>query len=111
MTPISDGNSRPVYSTDGGRIREDRPSRSAPAPGPGDDVVRISRSESGRKGKTVTLVSGVPPGEQAALAKELKRLCGAGGAVREGVVEVQGDHRDVVLRALEGRYRVKLAGG
>ena len=116
MTPISDDNSRPVYSTDGGRVREDRPKRSRatparPAGPPNDGVVRVSRTKSGRKGKTVTLVTGVPPADRASLAKELKRLCGAGGAVRKDVVEIQGDHREAVARALEGRYRVKLAGG
>ena len=111
MTPISDDNSRPVYSTDGGRILEDRAGASRPAPAQGDGVVRVSRTRSGRKGKTVTLVSGVPPADRAALAKELKRLCGAGGAVREDLVEIQGDHRETIARALEGRYRVKLAGG
>lgn len=109
MAPISDDNSRPVYSTDGGRIREEpRPSRTEPA---GDGIVRVSRTKAGRKGKTVTLVTGLPPADRAPVAKELKRLCGAGGAVRDDAVEIQGDHRDTVVAALEGRYRVKRAGG
>ena len=45
------------------------------------------------------------------MAKELKRLCGSGGAVKDGVVEIQGDHRGRVIAHLEGRYRVKAAGG
>jgi translation initiation factor 1 len=46
-----------------------------------------------------------------ALAGELKRLCGSGGAVKDGVVEIQGDHRAKVIAHLEGRYTVKAAGG
>ena len=102
-------NARPVYSTDSGRIREER---AAPPPAPaGDGVVRVSRTKAGRKGKTVTLVTGLPAADLEAVAKELKRLCGSGGAVKDGVVEVQGDHRDRVAERLGDRYRVKLAGG
>jgi translation initiation factor 1 len=89
-----------------------------PQPGPardpepvGDGVVRVSRTKAGRKGKTVTLVTGLPPADREAVGKELKRLCGSGGAVKDGVVEIQGDHREKVAAHLGGRYRVKLAGG
>lgn len=114
-------NRRVVYSTDGGRLcpRCGHPeaacrcsaSTSAPA---GDGVVRVRREVSGRKGKTVTTVRGVPLPPEALrdLAKALKKTCGAGGAVKDGVIEIQGDHRDAVVKALEARdYRVKLAGG
>ncbi|MFN8122705.1 MAG: stress response translation initiation inhibitor YciH [Thermoleophilia bacterium] len=101
-------NSRLVYSSDVGRVEEER--RAAPVP-EGDGVVRVSRTKAGRKGKTVTLVTGLPPGDIGAVAKELKKLCGSGGAVKDGVVELQGDHRDKVVAALGGRYRVKPAGG
>ncbi len=50
-------------------------------------------------------------GDAAELVRELKRLCGSGGALKEGVVEIQGDHRDKVAAHLEGRYRIKRAGG
>jgi translation initiation factor 1 len=73
--------------------------------------VRVSRTKAGRRGKTVTLVTGLPAGDLADVVKELKKLCGAGGAVKEGTVELQGDHRDKVAERLGGRYRVKLAGG
>ena len=108
----ADGDARAVYSTDGGRI-DDAPVAAAPAhsPGSADGVVRVSRTKAGRKGKTVTLVTGLPPGELGAIATELKRLCGSGGAVKDGVVEVQGDHRDTVAAHLGTRYRVKIAGG
>jgi translation initiation factor 1 len=68
----------------------------------------------GRGGKTVTTVSGVPLASDAlrALARELKRRCGTGGSTREGVIEIQGDHRDVLVAELEARgYPVKRAGG
>ncbi|HSI30584.1 MAG TPA: hypothetical protein VK951_04570 [Miltoncostaeaceae bacterium] len=104
-------NSRRVYSTDGGRVPEPR-RREAPAAGPPrDGIVRVSRTSSGRRGKTVTLVTGLPPGDLRAVAGELKRLCGSGGAVKEGTVEIQGDHRARIIEHLAGRYRVKAAGG
>lgn len=86
--------------------------RDAPAPGPPrDGIVRVSRTSSGRRGKTVTLVTGLPPGDLRAVAGELKRLCGSGGAVKEATVEIQGDHRARIIEHLAGRYRVKAAGG
>ena len=71
----------------------------------------MSRTSSGRRGKTVTLVTGLPPGELRAVAGELKRLCGSGGAVKVGTVEIQGDHRARIVEHLGSRYRVKAAGG
>jgi translation initiation factor 1 len=108
VTSDSRRDARLVYSTEAGRVRDDGP---APPADPGDGVVRVSRSRAGRKGKTVTLVTGVPAPDREAVARELRRLCGAGGAVKDGVVEVQGDHRDRVVARLAGRYPVKLAGG
>ena len=80
----------------------------------GDGIVRVQRETKGRGGKTVTVVSGVPGGDEAAkaLAGELKRRCGSGGTLKEGNIEIQGDHRDLVVAELERRgYRVKRAGG
>ena len=99
-----------VYSTGTGRVRQERP-RPAAGAAAGDGIVRVSRTTAGRKGKTVTLVTGVPAADLAGVARDLKRLCGSGGAVKDGVVEVQGDHRDRVAAHLGTRYRVKLAGG
>lgn len=114
MPQINDDNTRLVYSSEGGRV-PDRPRRKgsgAPAPPRAPDgIVRVSRTSSGRRGKMVTLVEGLPAGDLAAVGKELKRLCGSGGAVKDGVVEIQGDHRVRVIAQLEGRYRVKAAGG
>jgi translation initiation factor 1 len=110
-------NSRLVYSTDGGDRRKDDGKRRRPEPSrgpslPHDGVVRIFREKGGRGGKTVTVVRGLPGGDLATVATELKRLCGSGGAVKEGAVELQGDHREKVAARLEAKgYRVKLAGG
>jgi translation initiation factor 1 len=81
---------------------------------PRDGVIRLFRERGGRHGKTVTVIHGLPERGPALAARlsELKRLCGAGGTVKEGVLEIQGDHRERLaerLRALG--YRVKLAGG
>lgn len=79
-----------------------------------DGIVRIRRETSGRKGKGVTTLEGIPlpAGELKTLAKTLKKRCGTGGAVKEGVVEIQGDHRELLKGELEKRgYRVRLAGG
>jgi translation initiation factor 1 len=108
--------SRLVYSTDSGdhRSRErSRPGQVDKGPKlPDDGVVRVFREKGGRGGKVVTVVRGLPAGDLQAVASELKRLCGSGGSVKEGAVEVQGDHRERIAARLETRgYRVKLAGG
>ncbi len=80
----------------------------------GDGIVRVRREVKGRRGKTVTTVSGVPLPEDAlrSLASELKRRCATGGSVKNGVIEIQGDHRDRLVEDLEGRgYSVKRSGG
>lgn len=80
----------------------------------GDGIVRIGRETKGRKGKGVTTISGVPldPSGLLVLGKELKKRCGSGGTVKEGIIEIQGDHRDILLEELQKRgYRVKRCGG
>ena len=77
-------------------------------------MVRLLRDRKGRGGKTVTLITGLSgsPAALAALASDLKRLCGTGGTVRDDLVEIQGDHRERLRAELERRgYTVKLAGG
>lgn len=79
-----------------------------------DGIVRIHRETKGRKGKGVTLISGVPlSGEELkALAKTLKQKCGTGGTVKNGIIEIQGDHRDLLLQLLQEKgWKVKKAGG
>lgn len=111
------GDSRLVYSTDGGDRRRDTRRRGAaqePAgPSlPDDGVVRVFREKGGRGGKTVTVVRGLPASDLRAVAGDLKRRCATGGAVKQAAIELQGDHRDAVVAYLteQGR-RVKRAGG
>ncbi len=80
----------------------------------GDGRVRVSRETKGRKGKGVSLITGLPLGEDElkALAKELKQRCGTGGTVKDGVIEIQGDHRDTLVEELMKRgYAAKKSGG
>jgi translation initiation factor 1 len=80
---------------------------------PGDGVVRVGRETKGRKGKGVTVITGVPlPADQLkVLSKQLKRRCGCGGTVRDGVIEIQGEHRDFLVEELKKRgFTVKKAG-
>jgi translation initiation factor 1 len=112
-----------VYSTEGGKVQrcprcgeplQDGRCRCAAADRavPGDGVLRVRRETAGRGGKTVTTVSGASPADARELAKALKRLCGTGGAVKDGVVELQGDHREKVLSYLSAQGRqAKAAGG
>ena len=117
--PSRNKNSRPVYSTGQGRIRPaptpSTPRGSASGRRPeSDGVVRLRREKKGRGGKTVVTIHGLPLGgtDLKVLATELKRRCGTGGAVKDGIFEFQGDHRDTLKVELEGRgYQVKLAGG
>ncbi len=80
----------------------------------GDGIVRIQRQTSGRKGKGVCLISGIDLDDDALakLAAELKKKCGCGGAVKDGIIEIQGDKRDLIKSLLEAKgMKVKLAGG
>jgi translation initiation factor 1 len=76
--------------------------------------VRVGREVAGRAGKGVSVISGLPlaPADLEALASRLKRLCGAGGGVRDGVIEIQGDHRDrLVAELCRLGYEAKRSGG
>ena len=80
----------------------------------GDGIIRIGRATKGRKGKGVTTISGVTlePSALTALAKDLKKKCGSGGTVKDSVIEIQGDHRDVLIAELQQRgWQVKRSGG
>lgn len=80
----------------------------------GDGIVRVARETKRRKGKGVTVITGLPLGESGLqrLATDLKRRCGAGGTVKGHTIEIQGDHRDLVVVELAARgYTVKRSGG
>jgi len=109
-------NTRLVYSTDGGSVRQSGKGKqvSTPQATPQDGVVRVSRETKGRKGKGMTIITGVPlSGEDLKdLAKQLKQRCGTGGTVKGDVIEMQGDHRDKLIDELSVRgWTVKRAGG
>jgi translation initiation factor 1 len=80
----------------------------------GDGIVRVSLDTKGRKGKGVTVLTGIllKTNELKGLAKSLKKKCGVGGAVKDGNIEIQGDHRDLLIKILtEQGYKVKRSGG
>ncbi len=121
-------NSRLVYSTEAGRICPDcgqsakkchcrkQPQKAAARPTgyPDDGTVRIRREVKGRGGKTVTAVFGVPleGRDLKQFAQTLKRCCGTGGAVKAGVIVIQGDHRETLAKEIKKQgYTVKIAGG
>lgn len=119
---MPDEQTRLVYSSDGGRIAQrERPERKTPSArspqrpiDPADGVVRIRRETSGRRGKAVTTVSGLPgrPADLDAVLKMLKQHCGTGGSRDGAILELQGDHRDRIRdRLIELGHQVKLAGG
>ena len=108
---MRDTNSRLVYSTETGRI--DEPKEIAERP-KGDGIVRIQRQTSGRKGKGVSLITGIDADDAtlAQIAAELKKKCGCGGSVKDGIIEIKGDKRDLIKSLLEAKgLKVKLAGG
>ena len=105
--------SRIVYSTTDGDLRKARDPALKQRRSDGDRV-EVRRDVAGRRGKPVTTVSGVPVDDAGlkTLAGKLKKRCGVGGFVRDGVIEIQGDHRDVVVEILKGEgYTPVLAGG
>ena len=113
---------RLVYSTDSGRVntcptcgqpyklcRCDQPSTSKKS----DGIVRVMRDRKHRGGKTVTVITGVPASNEliTTLAQQLKKLCGSGDTVKDGVIEIQGDHCEKVqVKLSELGYKVKRAG-
>jgi translation initiation factor 1 len=114
--------SRPVYSTAAGRLCPDcgkpvaacvcREKQKQTVKG--DGIVRIGRETKGRGGKGVTLITGLPLNEELLkeLASKLKQTCGTGGTVKDGVIEIQGDHREKLCAYLQkAGYKTKLAGG
>ena len=107
---MANNESRLVYSTDSGRIKQAPTEQVIES----DGTVRIRRETKGRKGKGVTTVSGLglAAGDLKTLAKKLKQKCSTGGPVKDDLLELQGDHRDTLKAELEKLgHNVKLAGG
>jgi translation initiation factor 1 len=105
-----------VYSSETGRVSPERnkTQQHTPSAYPADGTVRVRREVKGRGGGTVIVITGVPLAESQLkeLAGALKKRCGCGGTAKNGVIEIQGDHRELLLQELQSRgYRVKLAGG
>ncbi len=100
-----------VYSTETGRITPEKATTARPT---GDGIVRIQRQTSGRKGKGVCIITGLDleDAELKLLAAELKKRSGVGGSVKDGMIEIQGDNRDLLKQLLEQKgFKVKFAGG
>ena len=113
-----------VWNSDQGRVggkstgKASKTSKQKKAPPdagfPKDGVTRVRRETGGRGGKTVTVLYGVPGSadDRSQLCKELKQICGCGGAAKEGRIEIQGDHRDAIMSILlEKNIEAKAAGG
>jgi translation initiation factor 1 len=109
-----------VYSSETGLVKQakgaphGKAKPQATQAAPADGTVRLRRETKGRGGGTVIAISGIPLAGPALkeLAGALKKRCGCGGTIKDGIIEIQGDHRDTLLLELQGRgYRVKLAGG
>ncbi len=102
-----------VYSSEKGREKPVTAGNKS-TPQPSDGIVRLRREVKGRGGGTVIVISGIPLSapEIKDLAGALKKKCGCGGTVKDGVIEIQGDHRDTLSTELQARgFKVKLAGG
>jgi len=117
--------SRLVYSTESGRICPGcgKPVNNCSCKGKStrsrektrfDGIIRIQREKKGRKGKTVTSISGFQEGidDLKQIAKKLKSQCGTGGSIKDGIIVIQGDHRKTIQSELQKQgFKVKLAGG
>ena len=104
-----------VYSTEHGDLRKRQPSAPpGPTLPPSQQTAFIHRASKGRGGKVVTLVKNLQlsTDDHKALTKHLKQTCGSGGTLKDGVIEIQGDHRQTIAVALQHLgYKTKMAGG
>ena len=121
-TPKEDPNSRLVYSMESGSLcpfcqkskKQCKCKNKKNNPGTGDGKIRVQRLTKGRKGKGISAISGIPleDTELKALAKKLKIKCGTGGTVKNAVIEIQGDHRDLLIEELSKLgYKAIKSGG
>ncbi|MBM3145901.1 MAG: translation initiation factor [Chloroflexi bacterium] len=115
MSKAPQDNRPTVWSSQHGdlRKRSSKPAAQTSLP-PQQQTAYLHRDSKGRGGKTVTLVENLALSEEdaKALSKKLKQACGSGGTVKDGVIEIQGEHRQKIAEVLrELGYKVKLAGG
>ncbi len=105
---------RTVWSSERGDQRTAGPTRVVRSLPPQQQTIYLHRESKGRGGKTVTLVKGLVLSEDdlKSLAKQLKQVCGTGGTFKDGVIEIQGEHREKIAEVLKQMgYKVKIAGG
>ena len=117
QAPMPKNDDRTIWSSKNGDMRKDLRYRKLPpvkSLPPQQQTAYLHRESKGRGGKTVTLVKNLVLSEKdlKALAKKLKRACGSGGTIKDGVIEIQGDHRQKIADTLRKQgYQVKIAGG
>ena len=108
-------NSKTVWSSEDGDLRkQDGKPTFVNSLLPQQQTIYLHRESKGRGGKAVTLIKGLvlSEGDLSALTKKLKQACGSGGTVKEGVIEIQGEHREKIADTLQNLgYKVKVAGG
>jgi translation initiation factor 1 len=105
---------RVVYSEFGPSANDDALERAVPDLPPNQQNLRVQASRAGRKGKTVTVITGFQarPETLNALLKQLKAQCGTGGTLKDDILEIQGDHKQKILQILVGLgYKAKISGG
>jgi translation initiation factor 1 len=103
-----------IQSAPGNKIPPKKEKTQKPQAPQGDGTIRVGRETKGRKGAGVTVITGIPshPEGLEKLAKQFKQQCGTGGTVKNGVIEIQGDHRDLLVTELQKLgYTVKRSGG
>jgi translation initiation factor 1 len=112
---MSSDRHKTVWSSESGDLRKQNgPAPRSVSPPPGQQTVYLHRASSGRKGKAVTLVKNLAlsADDLKTLAKKLKTECGSGGTIKDGVIEIQGEHRPRIAEYLQRLgYKVKIAGG
>ncbi len=112
---MSKNEARTVWASDQGDLRKSETVERGPnSRPPSQQTVYLHRDSKGRGGKAVTLIKGLVLAEEEMkeLGKKLKQLCGSGGTVKAGLIEIQGEHRERIAEALKRLgYRVKIAGG
>lgn len=122
-----DTNTRLVYSSDDGIVsgyygnkKETKNSKNTknkstkPIAIKNDGIVRVQRDSKGRRGKTATIITGIPGTADTLtdIAATLKKKCGTGGSAKDGIIVIQGDKRDVIVEELKAQgFTVKIAGG